>query len=56
MGVSTSYEKLSKKEKKKVDREKRNTWDINPQTKVVGNKKGKGSYSRHPKHRKSEED
>lgn len=56
MGVTTSYDKLSKKERKIIDRKKRQTWDLDPRTRVVKNKKGKGSYSRNSKHRNNEED
>ena len=35
------YEKSSKKEKRKRDREKRNTWEFNPVTKVVPDKRKK---------------
>ena len=33
------YEKSSKREKKRRDNEKRNTWDFNPATQVVPDKK-----------------
>ena len=51
----TSYEKLSKKKKKELDREKRSSWQCDPRTKVVKPKKGKGSYFRQPKHKKDED-
>lgn len=45
------YEKLSKKEKKKINNKKRQDWGTcNPTTKVVPSKK---EYSRKVKHKKS---
>lgn len=37
------YEKLTKKEKRKVDAERRNVWSINPTTKIVEDKKKKNN-------------
>ena len=39
MGRFTEYKKMSKKDQKKVNAEKRNFWEISPMTKVVPNKK-----------------
>lgn len=45
------YDKLSKKEKRKVNSQKRNDWNgCNPTTKVVPSAK---AYSRKTKHKKS---
>lgn len=45
------YEKLSKKEKKKINSQKRNDWNgCNPTTKIVPSQK---NYSRKIKHKKS---
>ena len=47
----TPYEKLSKKEKKKLDSEKRRDWNgLNPVTRVVENEHKE--YKRKPKHPK----
>ncbi len=47
------FEKLSKKEKKKINAEKRNNWKgLNPSTRVVPNKK---AYSRKRKDYLTEE-
>jgi hypothetical protein len=35
------YEKLSKKRKKEVNAEKRNSWGMNPRTKVIPDKRNK---------------
>ena len=35
------YEKLSKKRKKEVNTEKRNSWGMNPHTKVIPDKRNK---------------
>lgn len=35
------YEKLSKKMKKKVNAEKRNSWGMNPRTKVIPDKRNR---------------
>lgn len=44
------YNKLSKKEKKKRDKLKRNDWDeINPVTKVIENKKRYKRKEKYPK-------
>ena len=48
-----SYEKLSKKARKELDRKKRSDWgNVRPVTQIENNKK---SYQRHAKHRKREE-
>ena len=45
------YDKMSKKEKKKVNAQKRNDWNgCNPTTKIVPSAK---AYSRKTKHKKS---
>ena len=45
----TSFEKLSKKEQKKINAEKRRDWNgLNPVTRVVEN--DKKTYKRKPKH------
>ena len=33
------YEKMSKKKKKEINKKKRNTWKVNPISRVVPNKK-----------------
>lgn len=44
MNKIISYEKLSKKEKKKINNSKRNTWGpLNPVSRVVKNKKKEAS-------------
>lgn len=46
------YEKMSKKEKRKIDKQQRNDWGgCNPVTKQEPDEKG---YRRHEKHRKKE--
>lgn len=35
------YEKLSKKMKKEINAEKRNSWGMNPRTKVIPDKRNK---------------
>lgn len=47
-----SYDKLSKKEKRKRDREKRNTWEIDPVSKVIPDKRRK--KDRHDKRKKDD--
>ena len=42
------YEKMSKKQKREIDRAKRNTWDINPVTRKTENKK---AYNRKKLHK-----
>ena len=46
------YDKASKKEKRKRDREKRNTWEIDPVSKVITNKWRK--KDRHDKRKKDD--
>ena len=46
------YEKASKKEKRKRDREKRNTWEIDPVSKVIPDKRRK--KDRHDKRKKDD--
>ena len=46
------YEKTSKKEKRKRDREKRNTWKIDPVSKVIPDKRRK--KDRHDKRKKDD--
>jgi hypothetical protein len=49
-----SYDKLSKKEKKKINNKKRGNWgDVNPVTRIV---KPKKVYSRKEKHKGSAND
>ena len=49
------YDKLSKKEKKKIDQQKRNNWNgIDPATKVEESEKKR--YRRKPKHPEKYED
>ena len=45
-------EKASKKEKRKRDREKRNTWEIDPVSKVIPDKRRK--KDRHDKRKKDD--
>ena len=48
----TSFDKLSKKEQKKLNAEKRRDWNgINPVTRVT--QENKKAYKRNPKHRNS---
>ena len=44
------YDKASKREKRKRDREKRNTWEIDPVSKVIPDKRRK--KDRHDKRKK----
>ena len=46
------YEKASKREKRKRDREKRNTWEIDPVSKVIPDKRRK--KDRHDKRKKDD--
>lgn len=46
------YAKSSKKEKRKRDREKRNTWEIDPVSKVIPDKRRK--KDRHDKRKKDD--
>lgn len=46
------YAKSSKKEKKRRDREKRNTWEIDPVSKVIPDKRRK--KDRHDKRKKDD--
>ena len=46
------YEKASKKEKRKRDREKRNTWEIDPVSIVIPDKRRK--KDRHDKRKKDD--
>ena len=46
------YEKASTKEKRKRDREKRNTWEIDPVSKVIPDKRRK--KDRHDKRKKDD--
>ena len=46
------YNKASKREKRKRDREKRNTWEIDPVSKVIPDKRRK--KDRHDKHKKDD--
>lgn len=46
------YEKASKKEKRKRDREKRNTWEIDPVSKIIPDKRRK--KDRHDKRKKDD--
>ena len=46
------YEKASKKEKRKGDREERNTWEIDPVSKVIPDKRRK--KDRHDKRKKDD--
>ena len=49
MDKFVSYDKMSKKEKKKIDSAKRGSWNgVDPATKVV--ETGKKRYKRKPKH------
>ena len=49
MDKFVSYDKMSKKEKKKIDQQKRNSWNgVDPATKVEENEKKR--YRRKPKH------
>lgn len=50
----TEFEKLSKKNQKQINNQKRNGWgNLNPVTKIIPNKK---KYSRKEKHKGSEID
>ena len=49
----TPYEKLSKKEQKRLNNLKRKDWNINPITRVT---KDKTKYSRKEKHKTSNND
>ena len=52
MDKFTSFDKLSKKEQKKLNAEKRRDWNgLNPVTRVVPD--NKKAYKRKPKHRSS---
>lgn len=53
--MAENLKKLSKKRQREINKKQRNFWDVDPRTKVVQNRKGKGSYNRHSKHKKSEE-
>ena len=46
------YNKASKREKRKRDREKRNTWEIDPVSKVIPDKRRK--KDRHDKRKKDD--
>ena len=46
------YEKASKREKRKRDREKRHTWEIDPVSKVIPDKRRK--KDRHDKRKKDD--
>ena len=46
------YDKASKREKRKRDREKRNTWEIDPVSKVIPDKRRK--KDRHDKRKKDD--
>ena len=46
------YNKASKREKRRRDREKRNTWEIDPVSKVIPDKKRK--KDRHDKRKKDD--
>ncbi len=48
------YDKMSKKERKKLNAQKRKDWgNVNPTTRI---EKSKNEYQRHPKHKKSDLD
>lgn len=55
------YEKLSKKEKRKLDSSRRNSWGINPVTKMpensrAYNRKKTAAYQGHMKRQKPEDE